>query len=225
MVTPLGNDDQLLIVRGDDGIGNTIVDSMEATGVDGGIGDALAGSLEIAVVDTKGAKFTADNVIGVEMDDLSKKDREELEKELQREMEEVMAERRKKKLACFQKTRNGVVKKGDTLKASTLVNSPFTLEELVHMLDVSVNNKYGVDLEVITRTLIESVWGSVESLRLEFKQESKKMPRQIRLIVQQVLGEARDKQDCESPSASTTMPNCEATNPQVALGNLGGIGN
>jgi hypothetical protein len=99
-------------------------------------------------------------------------------------MEEVMAERRKKKLACFQKTRHGVVKKGDTVKASTLVNSPFTLEELVHLIDVSVNSKYGADLEGVTHALTESVKGSVESLRLELKQKSEKMPRQIRAMVQ-----------------------------------------
>jgi hypothetical protein len=57
------------------------------------------------------------------------------------------------------------------------VNTPFTLEELVHMIDVSVNNKYEEDLEGITCTLTDSVRGSVESLWLEFKQESKKMPR------------------------------------------------
>jgi hypothetical protein len=36
-----------------------------------------------------------------------------------------MAERKRKKLACFQKTRSAVVKKGDTAKASLLINSPF----------------------------------------------------------------------------------------------------
>jgi hypothetical protein len=140
-------------------------------------------------------------------------------------MEEVMAERRKKKLACFQKTRSSMVKKGDTMKASMPVNSPFTLEELVHMIDVTVNSKYGADLEVITRTLTESVWGSVKSLRLEFKNEYEKMPRQIRSMVQQVLGEARDKRDSESPGASTTIPNFEATNLQGIPANLGGVGN
>jgi uncharacterized alkaline shock family protein YloU len=54
------------------------------------------------------------------------------------------------------------VKKGDTVKASTPVNSPFTLEELVQLIDVSVNSKYGVDLEGITRTLTDSVKGEVE---------------------------------------------------------------
>jgi hypothetical protein len=63
------------------------------------------------------------------------------------------------------------------VKASTPVKSLFTLEELMHMIDVSVNSKYGADLEGITCTLTDSVKGSVESLRLEFKQESKKMLR------------------------------------------------
>jgi hypothetical protein len=139
------------------------------------------------MADLKAAKATGHatrvnpgNVIKVAMEDLFEKDWRDLELELQHKMEEVMAERRKKKLACFQKTRQGVVKKGDMVKASVLVNSPFTLEELVHLIDVFVNNKYGTDLEGITRTLMNSVKGSVESLRLEFKQESEKMPRQIR---------------------------------------------
>jgi hypothetical protein len=42
-----------------------------------------------------------ENVISVAMEDLFDKDRDELEREWQRELEEVMAERRKKKLACF----------------------------------------------------------------------------------------------------------------------------
>jgi hypothetical protein len=68
-----------------------------------------------------------------------------------------MAERRKKKLACFQKTWSSVVKKGDTARASMPVGSSFTLEELVHMFDVSVSSNYGADLEGITRTLTDSV--------------------------------------------------------------------
>jgi hypothetical protein len=148
------------------------------------------------------------------MEDLLEKDQKDLELELQREMEEVMAERRKKKLACFQKTRHGVVKKGDTVKASTPVNSPFTLEELVHLIDVSVNSKYGADLEAVTRALTESVKGSVESLRLELKQEYEKMPRQIRAMVQQVLGESRGKCDTEGPDVNTTtMGTSSSTTP------------
>jgi hypothetical protein len=66
---------------------------------------------------------------------------------------------------------------------SSPINSPFTLEELLHMIDVSVNSKYGADMEGITHTLTDSVRRSVESLKLEFKQESEKMPRQVMVIV------------------------------------------
>jgi hypothetical protein len=45
------------------------------------------------------------------------------------------------------------------------------------MIDVSVNSKYGAELEGITRTLMDSVWGTSESLRLEFKRESEGLPR------------------------------------------------
>jgi hypothetical protein len=68
----------------------------------------------------------------------------------------------------------------------------------------------------------------VESLRLEFKQESEKLSRQIRAIVQQVLGESREKRTTEGPdvnavaigatSAATPGPHL---NPGRA-GNLGG---
>jgi hypothetical protein len=99
--------------------------------------------------------------------------------------------------------KSGVVKKGDTTKAFPPVNSPFTLEELIHMIDVSVNSMYGADLEGITRTLMDSVRGSVESLRLEFKQESENVPRQVRGLIQQLLGEAKGKHDAESADIST----------------------
>jgi hypothetical protein len=47
------------------------------------------------------------NMIGVAMEDLPKAERRALEKEL----EEEMPEARRRKLACFQKTRTGVIKK------------------------------------------------------------------------------------------------------------------
>jgi hypothetical protein len=72
-----------------------------------------------------------------------------------------MAERCQKKLACFQKTRIGVLKKGDMAKVLVPVNSPLTLEELVYMIDVSVSSKYGSDLEGITRTLTDGLRSSL----------------------------------------------------------------
>jgi hypothetical protein len=181
--------------------------------------------------DPKGTKTVPDgvginvyNVIRVEMEDLSERDENDLELEVQWEMEEVMAKRKRQKLACFQMTRSGVVKKGDTMKASTPVNSPFTLEELVHIIDVSVSSKYVVNLEPITWTLTNSVRGSVESLRLEFKQESEKLPRQVRAIVQQGLGEAGGKREFESPGASSAVPNLSATTTQGMPVNIDRLG-
>jgi hypothetical protein len=91
MVTPLGNDNQTTII-----------------GVGQGIDGASTSLLEVVVVDPKGMKVAPDgamvnteNIIGVEMGDLSEKDRDEIERELKRKLEEVMVERRRKKLACF----------------------------------------------------------------------------------------------------------------------------
>jgi hypothetical protein len=68
-------------------------------------------------------------------------------KEVERQLEEEMAELRRRKLTCFQKTLNGVIRKADTVAAtSAKVNSPLTPEDLVHMVDVSVASKYGADL-------------------------------------------------------------------------------
>jgi hypothetical protein len=116
------------------------------------------------------------------------------------------------------------------VKASTPVNSLFTLEELMHMIDVSVNSKYGADLEGITRTLMDSVKGWVESLRLEFKQESEKMSRQIRAMVHQVLGESREKHTTDGPEVNAAAMGATSAamlgphfNPGRAV-NLGGGG-
>ena len=54
-----------------------------------------------------GTDVGADNAIAVTLDDLSEDDRRELE----REVEEYMAEQMKLMLAGYRKTRNGVVKK------------------------------------------------------------------------------------------------------------------
>jgi hypothetical protein len=66
-----------------------------------------------ATVTADGAGVQARNANHVAMEDLAEEDKREFE----REHEEEMAERRHKKLACFQKTRKGVVKKGDTVAA------------------------------------------------------------------------------------------------------------
>jgi hypothetical protein len=85
----------------------------------------------------------AKNAINVAMEDLAEADRREIEWEL----EEELAEIRRRKLACFQKSRNDIIKKADTtMTSSTKVNAPLSPEDLVHMVDMSVVSKYGADL-------------------------------------------------------------------------------
>jgi UDP-3-O-acyl-N-acetylglucosamine deacetylase len=100
------------------------------------------------MADPKGSKAAAtdgvgihnNNTINVALEDLTEEDG----KVVKRELEEEMTELRKRKLACFQKTRGGVVKKSDTATAtSTKVNSQLNHEDLAHMIDVSVTGKYG----------------------------------------------------------------------------------
>jgi hypothetical protein len=145
LAIPLGNNDSHVNHCGE--VVNTEIGSIADLEEEGIMNDPKATK---AVGDNSGVNPS--NVIEVVMGDQSEKDQRDLDLELQHEMEEEMAERQKRKLACFQKTRHGVVKKGYTVKASTPVNSLFSLEELVHMIDVSVNSKYGADLEGITYT-------------------------------------------------------------------------
>jgi hypothetical protein len=194
-VTPLGNDD--LRVDHCSEVVNTKISSVADLEEERIMSDPKATK---AMSDNSGVNLS--NVVEVVIGDLLEKDQWDLELELQCKMEEEMAERQNKKLACFQKIRHGVIKKGDMVKASTPLNSPFTLEELVHIIDVSVNSKYGANLEGITCTLKNSVKGSVLSLRLEFKQESEKMSLQIRAMVQQVLGESREKRTTDGPDVN-----------------------
>jgi hypothetical protein len=65
------------------------------------------GSKPSAAVD--GAGVHPKNAINIAMEDLAEEDR----KEVERQLEEEMAEVRRKKLACFPKTRNGIMKKVD----------------------------------------------------------------------------------------------------------------
>jgi hypothetical protein len=68
----------------------------------------MAGSMEVAVVDPKGAKTGPDvggisneNIMRVEIGHQSEIDQDEIEWEVQWELEEDMVERSKKKLAYF----------------------------------------------------------------------------------------------------------------------------
>jgi hypothetical protein len=150
------------------------------------IGNIFTGE-ERSMADPKGSKATttvggasvqARNTIAVAMEDLAEANRKELEKEL----EEEMVERRRKKLACFQKTHHGIVKKADTTAASgTKMDSPLSLEDLVQLVDVSAASKYGAELTQFTRVVAEDMRTTLDS----FKQDmNSSLPRQVRVLVQ-----------------------------------------
>jgi hypothetical protein len=73
-----------------------------------------------------------------------------------------MAEVRRRKLTCFQKTCTGVIKK--TISAITTmataiptVTLDLTFEELVKFMNVAVASKYGNGLTNFTHTITEEV--------------------------------------------------------------------
>jgi hypothetical protein len=106
------------------------------------------------------------NAISVAMEDLSEEDQKEIERELETEMAEIW----RKKLACFQKTCNGVIKKSVTMVASaSKVNAQLSPEDLVHMVDVSVASKYGVDITQFTRIMVEDMRNTFDMLKQDLK--------------------------------------------------------
>jgi hypothetical protein len=131
------------------------------------------------------------NTIGVAMEDLPKAERRALEKEL----EEQMAEARRRKLACFQKTRMGVIKKTivaimTMATAITTVSTNLTPEELVKFMDVAVASMYVYDPTNITRTITEEVRSTLHTFKTDLQNT---LPQQIRSLVQQVQGESQGK--------------------------------
>jgi hypothetical protein len=107
---------------------------------------------------------------------------------LEKELEEEMAEVRRKKLACFQKTCMGVIKNTVpaimtmTIATSTITPN-LTPEELVKFMDVAVASKYGNDLMNFTRTITEEVHRTLDTFKNDVQST---LPRQIRSVVQQV---------------------------------------
>jgi hypothetical protein len=122
------------------------------------------------------------NTITVAMEDLPEAAKIALEKELEEEM--VVARRRK--LACFQKTRTGVIKKTipavtTTTTMAPMVTSNLTPEELVKLIDMSVASKYGVDLTQFTHIIADHMCNTLESFNIDLDNT---LPRQVRLVVQ-----------------------------------------
>jgi hypothetical protein len=89
------------------------------------------------------------------------KDLPEAEKiALEKELEDEMAAARRRKLACFQKTSTGVIKKTvpavtTTMTTAPMVTSNLTPEELVKLIDVPVASKYSTDLTQFTHIIAD----------------------------------------------------------------------
>jgi hypothetical protein len=139
-----------------------------------------------------------------------------------------MAEVRRKKLACFQKTRTGVIKKTvpaitTTATATSTVTPNLPLEELVKFMDVVVASKYVNDLTNFIRTITEEVRSTLDTFKTDLQNM---LPQQIRLVVQQVQGESQGKQPVAEPNtpyiASTSAPGNTST---LYLGNTTAPGN
>jgi hypothetical protein len=103
------------------------------------------------------------NTIRVAMEDLPEAER--------RVLEEEMAEARRK-LACFQKTRTGVIKKivpaiKTAAIATPMVIPNLTPEELVKFMDVVVTSNYGNDLTNFTHTITEEVRSTLDTFKTD----------------------------------------------------------
>jgi hypothetical protein len=110
------------------------------------------------------------NATGVAMVDPPEAERTTLGKELKEEI----AEARRKKLACFQKTRMGVIKKTvpaiTTMATTTSTVTPnLTPEELVKFMDVAVARKYGNDLMNFTCTITEGVHSTLYTFQTDLQ--------------------------------------------------------
>jgi hypothetical protein len=104
----------------------------------------------------------AKNAINVAMEDLAEVDRREIEWEL----EEELAEIRRRKLACFQKSCNDIIKKADTtMTSSTKVNAQLSPEDLVHMVDMSVVSKYGADLTQLMWVVAKDMRSTLDAFK------------------------------------------------------------
>jgi hypothetical protein len=94
-----------------------------------------------------------------------------------------MVERRRRKLASFQNTRNGIVKKVDTTATSgAKVDFPLSPEDLVHMVGMSVASKYGVDLTQFTWVVAEDMRNTLDTFKHDL---IRNLPKQVRSLVQQ----------------------------------------
>jgi hypothetical protein len=103
-----------------------------------------------------------------------------------------MVELRRRKLACFKKTRNGIMKKVDTTTTpGTKVNSSSLCpEDLVQLVDISVVSKYRANLTQFTCVVAEDMRSTLDAFKQDFNAN---LPRQVWTMVLQISGEAQGK--------------------------------
>jgi hypothetical protein len=121
------------------------------------------------------------NMIGVTMEDMPEAERRTLEKEL----EEEMAEARRRNLAFFQNTCTGVMKKTVSAimivaTATPMVIPNLTPEVFIKFMDVAVASKYGNDLTNFTFTITEEVRNTLDTFKTDLQNM---LPQEIRLVV------------------------------------------
>jgi hypothetical protein len=106
-------------------------------------------------------------VIMVILVDLTEEVQHRIQEEMKKELEEVEATKMREKLAWYQKIMGGVMQKADTVKASSskVDSASLTPEELAHLVDMLVANKYGTDLAQLTHALGENLHHALESFQ------------------------------------------------------------
>ena len=113
--------------------------------------------------------ISPDNIIPTAMEDLSEKDRLEIER--------VLGEQRKMMLAGFQKTRNGVIMKLATPSAISSISDLLgtevkqSNEDLAHLIDASVASKFGSNMADMMHTLSKSMADKFEELKEQFSKD------------------------------------------------------
>lgn len=148
-----------------------------------------------------------DNIIAIALDELSEDER----RELQQELEEDMKELQKKKLAGYQRTRNGVIKRvippSSSAPQTTEVSKPISADEIAYLIDTSVASKFGDNMMHFMDQFSKNLENS--------------LPGQIRSVVLQINDEQRGKQ-LVAQNSSVNLPSisyapAHSASPNVSL--------
>ena len=111
----------------------------------------------------------SDNIIPVELEDLTE--------ELRLEMELALEEQRKAWLAGLQKTRNGVVKKASITSVTPSASKPLgdevtkSTEEIVHLIDASVASKFGNEMNNSMHAMAKTMNDKLEEFKVQFSKD------------------------------------------------------